>query len=238
MDGDLIEVKPAALMVEHRDVSPPQVIREDHDACTQMADVCIASVPIIEHRCDESCHVCVKCSLVGCYPWRCCDTVCQDVHAGDRCVATQSQCVQHQNQWRETSIFTGLGAPVVENNTAPMKSAQLMSEGLKLRFSIHDPTHPKQVECALGSFNPEIGGEKFSFTVRDVDGCPPLFGGDKAISAGLTIVNQIKTSIPYFEGKLVKNWDGSILERPVDRDYLPSVGFTGTISVFAQPLGN
>ena len=239
MNGDRIEIKPNCLLREHRKAVDPLVVREDHNVCTQTAEVCVASVPIFQRQCDDHCSVCIKCTFVGCFPWRCCDTVCQDVHVGDRCVATQTQCTQNQNQWMETSTFVGLDTPETVKDTAPMNTAALLTEGLKLRFSFLDPSGSSQrVDCGLGQFKPEADAEKFTLHLRNVDGCPSIFVDGAKSQPTLSVVNGMNMPVPYSQGTLVKTWDGRVLDRPQDATYLPMIDFLGTVSVFATPTSN
>jgi hypothetical protein len=201
-----------------------------------MADVCIVSVPVMEHRCDDQCHLCVKCQAFPptCYPWRCCDTVCQDVQTGNRCVATQLQCAENQNQWTETSTFLGLEAAQTVKDTAPMASADLILSGLKLRFSFPQAgAGAGQFDCALSRFKPEVQGEKLVFTLGNVEGCSTIFVSGASTRPTLTLINEMSTPTPFSEGTLVKTWDGRVLERPKDSVYFPAVDFAGTLTVYS-----
>jgi hypothetical protein len=237
MQGDRIEVKPSCLIRERRHALPPAVSREDQNVCTQTADVCVAQVPIFQRQCDDHCNLCIKCSLFGCYPWRCCDTVCQDVHVGDRCVATQPQCVRQENQWKETSVFDGLDSPRTEKDNAPMSSAKLILDGVKLRFSFLDPNGSrKQVDCPLQQFKPDANAEAFSFTLRNADGCASIFVEGAKSSPTLSMVNEMNDPVAYSQGSLVKTWDGRTLAQPQAATYLPAIDFLGTLTVTAPPL--
>ena len=138
--GDRLEIRPSALIREEKKVLPPTISKTDHTVCTQTAEVCIGTVPIVQHQCHDECHVCVQCVPLTpvCSPWRCCDTVCQDVHTGDRCILYRPECVKTEDQWTQVITFPGLGPSEPFNDTNPMASSDLTTSGLKLRFSFLD----------------------------------------------------------------------------------------------------
>jgi hypothetical protein len=237
MNGDRVEIKPVALIQEQRQAIPPSTSRVDHNACTQTAQVCALSLPNFENRCENQCSVCLKCALfVACVPWQCCDTVCHSVYTGDRCVFTLPQCVQHLNQWVETSTFVGLDLPKTVKDPAPMKSAALLLAGLNLRFSFTDPSgSPQHADCPLGQFKPDADAEKFTLALHNVDGCPQVFVDGAKSQPTLSLVNGMDIPVPYSQGSLVTTWDGRVLEQPQTATYLPVIDFLGTVSVFAAP---
>ena len=111
MSGDRVEIQPSYLVREDRKPLPPKVTRQDNNVCTQYTDVCVATTPIMQQQCTRKCKHCEDCNIFGCTPNVCCEDSCQDVHTGDRCVATEKRCAQQSNQWTEQTVYEGLGDP-------------------------------------------------------------------------------------------------------------------------------
>ena len=79
-----------------------------------------------------------------------------------------------------------------------MKSPDLMLGGLKLRFSFLDPNGGQQnVDCGIGQFKPDTDSDRFSFVLRDVDGCPSIFPEGAKTQPTLSLVNNMAAPIPY-----------------------------------------
>jgi hypothetical protein len=237
MSGDRIEIRPSYLLKEKKKVVSPVTTRLDNDACTAMTDVCVASEPVFEHRCEEQCHLCMQCQAFPpmCYPWRCCDTVCQDVHVGDRCVRTEQRCSQHENQWSELMFYGGLEASEIEKEEAPMVDAPLLLSGLSLHFSVLDREGKRrEMDCPLSVFKPEVSMAGFTFIAQNVDGCSGIFPDDGKSQAGLGLTNSMSDPVRYFQGTLVRLWDGRISEHPREMIYYPTIDFAGSISVYSR----
>jgi hypothetical protein len=200
MSGDRIEIKPTCIFRGNRKAADPKKVRVDNDVCAQSASVCVSSEPVIEHRCDDQCHACVKCQVFPpvCYPWRCCDNVCEDVTVGTRCIRYEQRCVQHENQWRELTTYPALAPVEVVRDDLPMTKPDVLLNSIKLRFLL---AKGGEVVCPLVLFKPESDSEKFSFQVGNVTGCGLIFATGDAATATLGVVNEIAEPLHYAQGR-------------------------------------
>ena len=115
-----------------------------------------------------------------------------------------------------------------------MKSAALLTGGLKLRFSYQDANgNLQQAECALDAFKPLVGADKITVQLANVTTCPSVFTAGAQTSPTLSLVNAMDTPITYPQGMQLKTWDGRVQEKPTDAVYLPTIDFAGTLTVFA-----
>jgi hypothetical protein len=115
-----------------------------------------------------------------------------------------------------------------------MKSAALLTAGLKLRFSYEDVNgKPQQSECSLDQLKASLDSEKITIQLANVDGCPPIFVAGAQSLPTLSLVNTMAKPISYPLGMLTKTWDGRVQQQPTDTVYLPSIDFAGTLTVFA-----
>ena len=183
MNGDKFTIQPTSVVHEESSPLPPVVTRIENEVCVQNVDVCVGTVPVIQHQCHNSCKLCTRCLIdfigLGCAVATCCEQQCQDVHTGDTCVAWDTKCVKQQSQWTETSLFSGLSSSKRAEDRSPMKSPKLVEallSGLNIRFSSSDDAgNTKSVDCPLSAFKPTIAAEKVTFQVGDVVGCPSIF---------------------------------------------------------------
>jgi len=235
MSGDRVEIHPSFLVREDRKPIAPKVTRQDNNVCTQYSEFCVATVPVTQTQCSRQCKHCQDCNIFGCTPNVCCADTCQDVHTGDRCIATEKRCVLQANQWIEQTVFSGLGDPQSVSDTSPMKSAALVTAGLKLRFSYPDANGtPHQSDCALDQFKPAIGTDKITVHLANVSGCPQIFAAGAQTPPRLSLVNAMDTPISYPDGVLTKAWDGRVQQQPSNTVYLPVIDFAGTVTVFTS----
>ena len=238
LGGDQVTIQPISVVRQESTPFPPLVNRLDNDVCVQTTDVCAATEPIIQHKCRYSCHFGNSCPApsIG-NSMYCCTETCQDVHTGDRCVLWAKQCVRQQNQWTETSLFSGLDSPKPVEDRSPLKSQKSTDDliaGLNLRFSSSDESgNIKSVDCPLKAFKPSTDTAKITFQLGDVAGCPLIFGNYPERFQTLGFVNLMSESMFYSTGSLVKTWDGRVLAQPDQSIYHPEIDLSATVCVQA-----
>ena len=237
--GDGVVIQPSCLFRERRKAPDPKVIRVDNTVCTKTEDQCVANEPVLEHRCEDKCHACIKCQPFppSCYPWRCCDSVCQDVSVGTKCTRTEQRCAQNENHWKELTTYSDLTAPEIVKDLVPMTQTPLLLSGLKLKFSFTDSGgHAQEVSCALSAFKPITDLEKVSLHLSNVEACPHVFQEGAKSPVSLSFVNEMGSPFKYLQGNSVKTWDGRMLEQPQESVYFPTIDFAGTLTVLPHDL--
>jgi hypothetical protein len=114
-----------------------------------------------------------------------------------------------------------------------MKSAALLTAGLRLRFSYQDASGTsQQSDCALDLFKPAVDSDKITVQLANVSGCPPIFVPGAAAAPTLALVNAMDLPISYPQGLMVKTWEGKVQQQPSNATYLPFIDFAGTLTVF------
>lgn len=246
MSGDQLTIQPLAITRLVSALIAPVLKHEDNVVCLKDAEQCSQTTPIIQQQCQNVCHEEWHCGsdsairpMLGCRGQLHCTPSCQDVHTGDQCVAWTNVCVNQQNQWTETTEYGGMTPPasVVDNSpmSSPTSESELLS-GLTLRFFWMDGKGgSKQTDCPLSAFAPTTDGAKFSLTLSDVPGCPPLFKEHPEIPRDLQIINTLSEPIPYQDGMLIKTWDGQTLERPDSSVYHTEIDLSLSISDQVAP---
>ena len=227
--GGTVVIRPTALNREVRSEIPSQKTHTDNNVCAQTKDACVATQPVFQNQCSNSCSVCFQWGIFGPHPGICCNPVCRNVQVGQQCTRTEAQCIKQVNQWEDLTTYQGLSDPTTTQDTQPMKSAAILTAGMKLRFSL---TGGQVVECGLDQFKPKVEADKIAIQLGNVTGCPPIFSDGAKSPTELSLVNAIDVSFSYQQGRSVKTWDNRSLEEPVKSVYSPEVEFVGTVTVY------
>jgi len=157
-EGDQFEIRPTCIEHERKAVPQPAVTRTDHPVCVKEQDVCTADEPIIQNQCKDHCKLCTNCDfLFFCHEALCCTPTCTDVTIGRRCVHTEKQCAEQQNQWQDETQYLPLGPATHERNMSPMKESALMLSGLKLKLSFPGSFAADKVAgCPISQYLPKM----------------------------------------------------------------------------------
>jgi hypothetical protein len=152
-------------------------------------------------------------------------------HGGEEHCDHHHVCAQSQDQWVETDSYF-LGTSQMETVQQPLGAFQEFTDALFVHLAWIDSKtgSKKSVDCPLSGFQRKADGKSLQVVLENTPTCQ-VFTENPHESPTLYLVSKISTQKPYMSGRLIKKWNGTVVQAPTNEMYIPEVDIAAMVSV-------